>query len=601
MTSSRWNRWFVASLVIIVAGLAFRLDGYPLLDPDEGRNAEIAREMAESNDYLLPRLNGLPYLDKPVLYFAAQAAVMEVMGPTVFAARLPSLLFTLATLLVVAWFGRRLFGPTAGWLAAIATGATPLTLAFARTVIFDSALTFFVVLALAAFFVAAEQLEEAPPGRREAVGWWPTLAWSAIALGVLTKGPIALALPLMIAIPYVAWRRRWPAVIEPVGIAAFVALLLPWIIAVSRDTPDLLHYALITETFQRLTTDELQRTGPIWYFLPIAVAGALPWSLVVFAGWRGIAVKDPDDQRSDRRVVFLILWVVVPLVFFSLSQSKRPQYVLPLIPAFGLLLAHLWAVPRPRLPGARAASGALAALGVLILAAPIVVPALLDLHPSIAREIAGTARWLGGITVAAALGTWFGAGKPGVAVLALSLPVPLIPMTSSRLMLAVGEDRSAAAVAAAIDEASTETTEVVAIQTYPLSLPFYLRRQLVVSTSDGSELTSNYIRQSFERWRRSSRSPFRPPDWWLDALINCDRPRVFLTATRNSRVRNILEARLPLLAASRKVAAYGPCGLRDLAAPPIPPSHTLPAAGRRHTALGPRAVAPLAAAAAPAP
>jgi 4-amino-4-deoxy-L-arabinose transferase-like glycosyltransferase len=589
VTWRRWNPWLVASLVIVVAGLAFRLDGHPLLDPDEGRNAEIAREMAEHNDYVLPRLNGLPYLDKPVLYFAAQAAVMEVIGSTVLAARLPSLLFTLATMLVVAWFGRRLFGPVAGWLAAIATGATPLTLAFARTVIFDSALTFFMVVALAGIFIAVEQLESAPPEHREAT-WWPTLAWSAIALGVLTKGPIALALPLMIAVPYVAWRRQWRALIEPVGIASFFALLLPWVVAVSRETPDLLQYALVTETFKRLTTDELQRTGPFWYFLPIVVAGALPWSLVVLAGWRTLSKRDVD-QPWDRRIVFLFLWVAVPLVFFSLSQSKRPQYMLPLIPAFGLLTAYLWATPRHRLPGVRGTSISLVAIGMLILAAPIIVPALLDLHPSVAREIPATARWLGGFTVVAAVGLWIGAKKPGVAALALSLPVSIIPFTSIRLMHAVGEDRSAAGIASAIEAASTETTEVVAIQIYPLSLPFYLRRPLVISTSDGTELTSNYIRQSFELLRRSSESPFRPADWWLDALLNCDRPRIFLTAALNTRVRNILDARLPLLAASRKVAVYGPCGVRDLAGEPTHSPHTLPAAGGRHAAPSPRPLA----------
>jgi hypothetical protein len=339
---------------------------------------------------------------------------MEVIGSTVLAARLPSLLFTLATMLVVAWFGRRLFGPVAGWLAAIATGATPLTLAFARTVIFDSALTFFMVVALAGIFIAVEQLESAPPEHREAT-WWPTLAWSAIALGVLTKGPIALALPLMIAVPYVAWRRQWRALIEPVGIASFFALLLPWVVAVSRETPDLLQYALVTETFKRLTTDELQRTGPFWYFLPIVVAGALPWSLVVLAGWRTLSKRDVD-QPWDRRIVFLFLWVAVPT-------------------------AYLWATPRPRLPGVRGAGIALVAIGSLILAAPIIVPAVLDLHPSVAREIPATARWLGGFTVVAAVGLWIGAKKPGVAALALSLPVSIIPFTSIRLMHAVGTAR----------------------------------------------------------------------------------------------------------------------------------------------------------------
>ena len=147
---------FAACAVIVLAGLVCRFDGYPLLDPDEGRNAEIAREMAASNDFLLPRLNGLPYPDKPLLFFAAGALAMEVAGPTAFAARLPPLLFTLGTVILIWWLGRRWFGAEAGWIAAIATGASPLTLAFARTVIFDSTLTLFVTAAIAAFYQAAE-------------------------------------------------------------------------------------------------------------------------------------------------------------------------------------------------------------------------------------------------------------------------------------------------------------------------------------------------------------------------------------------------------------------------------------------------------------
>src|SRR6185295_2974242 len=101
-------------LAAVVIALAIHLGGFPLLDADEGRNAEVAREMAATNDYVMPRLDGLPYLDKPVVYFAAEAAAMEVLGPTEVAARLPAFLFTLATAAVVFFFARRLFGEEEG-------------------------------------------------------------------------------------------------------------------------------------------------------------------------------------------------------------------------------------------------------------------------------------------------------------------------------------------------------------------------------------------------------------------------------------------------------------------------------------------------------
>lgn len=135
--------------------MAVQLGTVPLFDSDEGRNAEVAREMALTNDYVMPRLNGLPYLDKPIVYFAAEAAVMEVLGPTELAARLPAYLFTLATAALIFWFARRVGAEP--YIASIIFLTTPLVIAFARTVIFDSALMFFVTAALVAFYEAVER------------------------------------------------------------------------------------------------------------------------------------------------------------------------------------------------------------------------------------------------------------------------------------------------------------------------------------------------------------------------------------------------------------------------------------------------------------
>lgn len=563
---ARRKLWYVASIAVVILGLGFGLDGYPLLDPDEGRNAEIAREMAVTNDYVLPRLNDMPYLDKPVLYFAAEAAAMEVLGPTVLAARLISLLFTVATLILVAWFGRRLFGATAGWIAAVATGSTPLTMAYARTVIFDSALTFFVVLALAALYVAVDHSEETAgrPSDRTAAGWWAVAAWVAIGLGVLTKGPIALGLPLMIAVPYVAWRRRWRVVGEPVGLLAFVAVLLPWVLAVTRRAPGFLEYALVSETMVRLTTDAFHRTGPIWYFVPILLAGTLPWSPVVIGGWRDVVRRHPTGEL-DRRVVYLLLWIVVPLIFFSLSQSKAPQYVLPTVPGVGLLVAHLWSRDRPRLPGARAAALALLGTAALVVAAHPMVRALVNTQDAVYRAVPSTAIMLGAVIVAAATGAWLSAQHRPRALFALTLPVAAIPLVSGDLMNAIGRERSAAALAEAIHTAAPADVQIVAIGTYPLSLPFYLRRTFVLATDDASELTSNYLKRHVAQWRREPGSPLRPSDWWRDALLECNRPRIFLANASDRATREVLDAQLPLLATSRKVAVYGPCGVTALA------------------------------------
>ncbi|HYC93989.1 MAG TPA: phospholipid carrier-dependent glycosyltransferase, partial [Thermoanaerobaculia bacterium] len=171
-------------LAVVVVAIGLRLGGPPLLDADEGRNAEVGREMAATNDYVMPRLNGLPYLDKPVVYFAAEAAFMEVLGPTELAARLPAYLFTLATAAVLFWFARRAgYDP---WVTTIVFLTMPLVVAFARTVIFDSALMFFVVVALAAFWCAVEERNAR----------WSWLAWAAMGFTMITKGPVTFVLVL---------------------------------------------------------------------------------------------------------------------------------------------------------------------------------------------------------------------------------------------------------------------------------------------------------------------------------------------------------------------------------------------------------------------
>lgn len=553
-----------ALLACVAIALSFDLDGYPLLEPDEGRNAEVAREMADRNSYVLPRLNGLPYVDKPVLFFAVTAAAMELLGPTELAARIPPLLFTFATLALVGWWAGRQWGREAGWIAATVTGASPLTLGFARTVIFDSALTFFVTGATICFHEAADRSNVSRSWQR-----WSAFAWICLALGVLTKGPIALGLPLMVAVPFMAWRRAWRPLTDVVGILLFIVIVMPWVQAVSSAVPGFLGYVLGTETAARLFTPALGRTGPWWYFVPILLAGVLPWSGVLLGSWRSLRI----GGSSDRRIVFLILWILVPLLFFSLSQSKRPQYLLPLVPAVALLVAWLWSqrasidpsISRSALPGLTAGAGTVALCGILLLVVHRALPSVFrGMTPGVAATIPGTALWLGAACLAGAAIGWFGRGRVDTALAGLALPVLAIPFLSGALMDAIGRDRSSAELAEAIRSGNALPAEVVAAGSFPLSLPFYLRQTLTLSSDDARELTSNYLARTSERWRRDG-TGLRPASWWREAALTCETPRVFVVRRDDGPARDFLEGRMPLLGESRKHAAYGPCGRTDLA------------------------------------
>lgn len=561
--------WSAITLAACAAscGLALVYDfsGYPLLDPDEGRNAEIALEMAQSGDYVLPHLNGVPYLDKPILYFAAGAVTMTALGPSVTAARLPSLLFTLATIGVVFWFGRYLFDTSGGTTAAVATAATPFTIAYARTVIFDSTLTFFVLIALVAFYRAIERAAEGGDTRRGG-GWWSVLAWAAMACGVLTKGPVALALPLMVVVPFAIWRRTWRALADWTSVLTFVAVVAPWLLAVSREIPDFLHYALVTETAKRLTTSELRRTGPLWYFVAILPAAVLPWSLVAVGSVRRLWDLSGNGGRMKARVVFLSLWIVAPLIFFSLSQSKRPQYVLPLVAAFGLLVAAAWHEPRRSrvFSGVGFAAPALGILGVFFIAVSGEIANWMSLRPAVAAAVPRTAIFLGAACILGGAGAWAARRHRELLLLTLSLPVAWIPVSATRLMDAVGTERSAAQMAQAIDAAGGEESTVIGVAVFPLSLPFYLRRPVILATEDGSELTSNYLLRHYATW--ADRTEFlRPAEWWRDRLLHCARTTFFVVSTDDVDRRRVLDSSVDLLMDTGRYAVYGPCRAAALA------------------------------------
>ncbi|HYM60916.1 MAG TPA: phospholipid carrier-dependent glycosyltransferase [Thermoanaerobaculia bacterium] len=542
-------------LLLTVMALFVHLGGYPLYDSDEGRNGEVGREMATTHDYVMPRLDGLPYLDKPVLYFAAEAAAMEILGPTETAARLPALLFTLATAAIAAWFARRVLGAQEAWIVAIVTLAMPLTLAFSRTVIFDSALTFFITLAIIAFYFAVDTRLSGVSAIR-----WTVLAWGAMGFGVLTKGPVAIALPLLVAVPYAIYRKAGRALWSWAGLGVFTLVIAPWVVAISRAVPDFLHYVLVTETVQRLATKALKRTGPPWYFIPYLLGGALPWSIAIPAGWRAsrpLRAGDGSERRIDPLALYLVVWIAVPFVFFSLSQSKRPQYILPLMPVVALLVALVWRGSRPRVPGARVTGAILSLLGLLLIIAPLMAHPR-NLNPDFIEPIRTAAIGIGAAAIASGVAALAFSTRKEIVIAALTLPVLAIPLFANPLLRAVGLRRSAEAFAAQLRQHVAPETELIGIEAFSGSMAFYLRHEIVVATPDAQEMTSNYLIRHYDRFTSMPSGNLRSMRW-LDATIGaCCAPRIYIVRNDDGARRRSLEARgLRLLAEGAHFAAYG--------------------------------------------
>lgn len=486
---------FLFAAVLLLA----RLGALPLVNPDEGRNAEIGREVAASGAWLVPTYDGLPYLDKPIFLFKAVGLALDAFGVDEAAARLPSALFALATLALLFAFCRRAYGSRDAALAVAVVAGTPLFLVLGRYVVPDMPLAFFVVAS-----VLAGWLSEETEGRGGTA--WRLAGAAAAGAATLVKGPVGFVLPFLILSAYWLLRGRPRAVlrlVSPAGLAVFLAVTLPWFVGLSLRRPDFPYYGLVRETFVRFTRPAFHRGGPIWYYVPVLLGVCFGWSVLYPEGavraWRRRADLHPVD------LLFLV-WAVVVTVFFSVSSSKLPGYVLTAAVALGVLVARLFGRALDARSGAAAATvrrGVLA-LAVLCLAGA----ALLGLELSSPGTLhawfgAGGSDFDRARRAFPAL-AWSLGGIGGLALLAgalrripvalaafLLVPVFLETLTFGGLE-AYAESASARELAGRV-RALAPGVELACDRCFPTGLPFYLRKRVSVFTDDGAELTSHYI------------------------------------------------------------------------------------------------------------
>ena len=324
---------FLAFCVVWFGNLDYR----KLVRPDEGRYAEIAREMAVSGDWVTPRLNGIKYFEKPPLQYWTTAAAFRAFGEHEWTARLWTSVTGLAGIFLTFVAASLLFGRRAGFLGALVAGSRLLYAGMGHFNTLDMGLTLFMSLAL--FGIALALRDEA--GGRESRAWM-LAAWAAMALAVLSKGLIGVVLPAAAVVLYMLVQRdiRPLRRLHPVaGIAIFLVIVLPWFIAVSLANPEFPRFFFIHEHFARFFTKVHHRTAPWWYFIVILLLGMLPWTFalpkMLAQAWRGAA--DAGTFRPQR---YLLIAAVVILVFFSASQSKLLSYILPMFPLLAALFGH---------------------------------------------------------------------------------------------------------------------------------------------------------------------------------------------------------------------------------------------------------------------
>ena len=525
----------LALLTLVWAVLCLpNLGGPSLWDIDEGNNAQAAREMYESGNFVVPTFNYKMRVDKPILLYWLQVAAYHVCGVDEFAARLPSALAALLALLVTYELGRRLFDKSAGLLAGLVLASTIAFCAAAHFANPDALLNLCTVLTLWCFWNHY---------RREG-GWWLLGSGAAAGLGVLAKGPVGLILPMAVTVLFLLWRRELRRLCDLRLLGASLVFLLvaaPWYVWVAVETKgEWLIGFIWKHNVQRGLGAMENHGGPFFYYALILIVGLTPWAVFLGpTGWyawkrlRQSEHSEADSMRDSRAVrQFLLCWLAVWFVFFTVVRTKLPNYILPVYPAMALLTASFlddWRLGRIALPAwvmptsltCLALTGIGVSVGLLIAGDAIHVESV---HGRRLPGLEGGA-WLGGVFLvgAAAAGWCVRRGWRG-GLIGCAATVGIVFAATVALWGVEVVDRFKAPrplIAAMPEDHTRREVRVAALDYFQPSLVFYCQREVQCPADDLFALDflrtplPIYFFVSEEKWDQIK--PFAPESFRLVA------------------------------------------------------------------------------------
>lgn len=499
MTALEGRRSRILAVLLVLLVYLWNLGAYGLIDPDEGRYAEIPREMLESGDLVTPKLNYVKYFEKPVLHYWLTAGSFLLLGQNEFAARLVPVLCGLGGCLLTFFLARRMTGSArAGVFSALVLASSLLWFGVSRLNIIDMTLTFFFTAALFGYGMWSSEPDRSR-GRP-----WMLLFYAGMALATLSKGLIGVVLPGGIAVLHLLFARRWrelPRIFPPSGIALYFALTVPWFWAVCRANPDFFDFFFVREHLMRYLTKVHGRYEPFWFFVPILLAGGVPWTGLLLEALHAVRGKWSLLSRDSGRL--LGLWFAVPFLFFSLSDSKLIPYVAPCMPPLAILIGTALEALSQGRAGAVPMSRRFVILNGIVLlplaAAGVLYP-VLSSRPE-AGDLLGYT-----LPASAALLLFWGASlvmhrrrtfslMPTVlCVLAL-----LNAFAFSRGFEAKARLDSPRDVAALVRERGREGDRIVAYRSLMQGLSFYLKRRIVIA-EDLNELEFGAAQEGDPRW-----------------------------------------------------------------------------------------------------
>ncbi len=339
---TKMNRYWLSDLIYMAILLgcfyAIWIGSYALFTPDEGRYSEVAREMVASGDYITPRLNGVAFLDKPVLYYWLQASAIHLFGLKEWALRFWPAFMGILGCLMTYLAGSLLFNRRTGLIAALILATAPLYYGAAHYANLDLEVAVLISNSLL-FFIMATQLPECRLRKVFMVS-----AYLFASLAFLTKGLIGVAFPMMIIGAWILILNRWDLLKKMhlvIGLVLFVCITTPWYVLAQKANPEFLHFFFVTQQVTRfLTKAEFNNKTAFWFYFPIVFAGLFPWALFYVQAVTHHIKKIWQNRQENAVNLFLVLWLFIIFTFFSIPKSKTVGYIIPIFPALALLVAN---------------------------------------------------------------------------------------------------------------------------------------------------------------------------------------------------------------------------------------------------------------------
>jgi 4-amino-4-deoxy-L-arabinose transferase-like glycosyltransferase len=493
--------------VLFSALFGILLGNRPLAVPDEGRYVEIPREMVASGDYVTPRLNGVKYFEKPVLFYWLESLSIRIFGLGEFTLRLWPALFAVIGCLAVYAGGRRLYNRRTGLIASVVLSTSMLYYALSRAIILDMPVTSLLTLALLSFLV----------GSREPAGWLRRLLlygfYVFAALAVLTKGLIGILIPVLVIgswILLLGQRRMLRDLYLPTGLVLFLAVAAPWHILVDRANPEFFNFYFIHEHFLRYLTKIHSRYQPVWFFIPVLLIGLFPWTAFLVQAVRFNLPKSWRGRHEHGDALFLLLWAGLVFLFFSASSSKLVPYVLPVLPPLALLIGRYLASAWTSREAPEFHTGiAAASLAMLLFAAALIALSFFVPMPQV-LALGKYPVLLAALLGVIAVSTWLLDRTRGI-----RWSLPALAIGTALLLIALNaaagrvQDHSVKPLAEVLKQRLKPGDEIVSYLTYYQDLPVYLERRITVVDWSGElefgmtiEDTSGWMIHSAEFWKR---------------------------------------------------------------------------------------------------